>query len=105
MGFGKTRVAADGVAVGAYRLIELPEGLQGIAQAAAVERDLRFDLSCTPNRLDSDPMLPDLMSDQAKQMQGIRLAWVNFQHLNVERLRLRELASALVPKTHLQNAA
>jgi hypothetical protein len=105
MTFSEIRLEADGDGIGLESFVQASQGLQRVAKTAAIERDVGFDLDGPADRFDCNSVLPDLMGQKTQQMQSIRLSGIDFQHLDVDRFRLCQLAGSLMSQTGFQNAA
>ncbi len=105
MAFCEIRLEANRAPVGIHGLVQAPGGFQRVAQAAVEERDLGFEFDGPANRFDRNPVLSDLMGDQPEQVQRVGLTGIDFQNLDVDRLRLCQLAGPLMPQTGFQDAA
>ena len=70
MTLSKIGLEADRDPVGLESLVQASRGLQRVAQAAAVKRDVGFDLDGPANRFGCNSVLPDLMGQQTQQMQS-----------------------------------
>jgi len=96
------RVKGESATVALDRFTLFTQELEGVAKIVVKDCDRRANMDRLRDQTLRGDHISQLASDDAGQMQGIRMGWLGLQNAGVAGRRLRESACALMGKPPLE---